>query len=307
MNLFQNMRVFAAVAQAGGFSAAARQLDMTTANVSRAVAALEAHLRTRLLQRSTRRLALTEAGERYLRRSLAILGQLAEAEAEAVAAVDEAAGKLQVHAMVGIGMHYVIDLIASYRLAHPRVRFDLRLSNRVPDLIEEGYDMAIVLARQLPDSAYVAQRLGTIHSVLCAAPNYLARRGAPAHPDELAGHDCLMMNSLAYPEARWHLAGPGGEHALDFDEPALRVNSIEAMGVAIGAGLGIGVLPSYTAISGLRSGRLVQVLAGYRLQSLNLYALMPSRLFVDAKARTWLEHLRQALPPALLREEEELG
>lgn len=301
------MRIFLAVSDTGGFTAAARELNMTTANVSRAVAALEEHLRTRLLQRSTRRLALTEAGERYQHRCRGILGQIAEAEAEAMAAVDEAVGKLKLHAMVGVGMHYVIDLIATYRAAHPNVRFELWLSNRVPDLIAESYDMALVLARRLPDSNYISHRLGTIYSVLCASPGYLARKGTPRHPNDLAQHDCLIMSSLAYPDARWQLSGPDGEHCVDFKEPTLELNSIDAMGRSITAGLGIGVLPSYSAVAGLRSGALVQVLSNYELHRLDLYALMPSRLFRDAKARTWLEHLQVRLPAALAAEAEDLG
>lgn len=160
MDTLQNMRAFSCVAEAGSFTAAAVQLDTTTANVSRAVSNLEAHLQTRLLNRTTRRIALTEAGKRYLLRCEQILAYVEEAEAEASDAHARPAGQLKVHTMTGIGQHFVIDAIARYRRTHPDVTFDLTLANRVPDLLDEGYDVSIVLASELPDSGFVSQRLG---------------------------------------------------------------------------------------------------------------------------------------------------
>ena len=141
MDTLQNMRAFSCVAEAGSFTAAAVQLDTTTANVSRAVSNLEAHLQTRLLNRTTRRIALTEAGKRYLLRCEQILAYVEEAEAEASDAHARPAGQLKVHTMTGIGQHFVIDAIARYRRTHPDVTFDLTLANRVPDLLDEGYDI----------------------------------------------------------------------------------------------------------------------------------------------------------------------
>ena len=165
MDTLQNMRAFSCVAEAGSFTAAAVQLDTTTANVSRAVSNLEAHLQTRLLNRTTRRIALTEAGKRYLLRCEQILAYVEEAEAEASDAHARPAGQLKVHTMTGIGQHFVIDAIARYRKTHPDVTFDLTMANRVPDLLDEGYDVSIVLARELPDSGFVSQRLGMTYSI----------------------------------------------------------------------------------------------------------------------------------------------
>lgn len=171
MDTLQNMRAFSCVAQAGSFTAAAAVLDTTTANVSRAVSNLEAHLQTRLLNRTTRRIALTEAGKRYLLRCEQILASVEEAEAEASDAHARPAGQLKVHSMPGVGQHYVIDAIARYRRNHPDVAFDLTMTHRVPDLLEEGYDVSIVLASELADSGFVSQRTGITYSIVCASPS----------------------------------------------------------------------------------------------------------------------------------------
>jgi len=305
MNTLQYMRAFVCVAQTGSFTQAAELLGSTTANLSRAVLNLETHLRTRLLNRTTRRVAMTEAGKRYYQRCEAILASVSEADAEAQASQQHPAGELRVHAMVGIGMHYVIGAVAGYRENHPEVTFDLQLDNRIPDLIEEGYDLSIVLAADLPDSGYVSQRLGSIYSVLCAAPRYLQRRGAPLTPADLTQHDCLLM-SMVHPHAKWLFDGPQGPIAAAVRHSPLQVNTIDGVRVGILSGLGIGVLPSYSAIDGLRSGALVRVLPEYRLQSLNLYALYPSRLYLDPKIRTWVDYLRESLPAALAQEEVDL-
>ena len=193
MNVFQAMHFFVVVAQSGSFTAAAEILDTTTTNVSRAITSLEARLKTRLMNRTTRRLALTSAGVLYLQRCERILDDVREAEEEAGTAQTLPEGRLKIHAMSSVGNHYVIDAIAKYREIHPSVMFDLTLTNRLPDLLEEGYDMSIVLARDLPDSGFVAQRLGITYSILCASPGYLNKRGHPDHPRDLIKHDCLRV------------------------------------------------------------------------------------------------------------------
>ena len=195
MDTLQTMRAFVCVAETGSFTAAAQQLGTTTAYVSRAVANLETHLRARLLNRTTRRIALTEAGQRYLLRCEQILAYVEEAEAEAGDAHARPAGRLRVHSMTGIGQHYVIRAIAGYRQQHPEVSFELTMANRVPDLLDEGFDVAIVVATELPDSGLVSQRIGETYSILCASPSYIEARGAPRTPSDLVNHDCLRLVS----------------------------------------------------------------------------------------------------------------
>ncbi|KFE53903.1 LysR family transcriptional regulator [Pseudomonas syringae] len=306
MDTLQNMRAFSCVAQAGSFTAAAVQLDTTTANVSRAVSNLEAHLQTRLLNRTTRRIALTEAGKRYLLRCEQILGYVEEAEAEASDAHSRPAGQLKVHSMTGVGQHYVIDAIARYRRNHPDVSFDLTMANRVPDLLEEGYDVSIVLASELPDSGFVSQRLGITYSIVCASPEYVKTFGMAIKPTDLLNHACLRLVSPVFPLEKWLFNGPEGQEMVTINTSPFQVNSADAMEAAISSGMGVGILPIYCAIEGLRNGTLVRVLPEYRSHELNLYAIYPSRQYLDAKIKTWVEYLRGSLPEILAAHEADL-
>lgn len=304
MDILFNMRAFVCVAETGSFTAAAARLDLTTSYVSRAVAALETHLRTRLLHRTTRRIALTEAGQRYLRRCQQILGEIAEAEAEAGDAHALPAGNLRLHAMPGIGQHYLIPAAATYSEQFPEVSFDLTLNNRTPDILDEGYDVSVITARELPDSGLISKQLGTIYSVLCAAPDYLARHGVPAQPADLQRHRCLRLVYPVMSLDKWLLDGPDGQELVTVGRSHFQVNTVEAMTVALRAGMGIGALPVYSALRSLQDGSLVRVLPGHTLYPLGVYALYPSRQYLDAKIRTWVEFLRERLPARLAADEQ---
>ncbi|MBV6753710.1 MULTISPECIES: LysR family transcriptional regulator [Pseudomonas] len=307
MDVFQTMRFFTVVAQSGSFTGAAEILNSTTANVSKAISSLEARLQTRLINRTTRRLALTEAGVRYLQRCEKILDEVREAEEEAGTAQVMPAGRLKIHAMSAIGNHYVIQAIAKYRETHPSVMFDLVLTNRLPDLLEEGYDMSIVLARDLPDSGFVAQRLGSTYSILCASPAYLEKRGHPESPGDLCSHDCLRIVNTVMPAENWIFEGPEGMESVTTPLSPLHINTADGMTVAIKSGMGIGIQPIASAVEGLRSGTLVRVLPNHHLEELNLFAIYPSRKFVDAKIKTWVEFLKGAIPELLAVNKEVVG
>ena len=307
MDIFQTLRFFVAVAQTGSFTAAAQLLDTTTTNVSKAVTSLEARLQTRLINRTTRRLALTEAGVRYLQRCEKILEEVREADEEAGTAHITPVGRLKIHAMSAIGNHYVIDAIAKYRETHPSVMFDLTLTNRLPDLLEEGYDMSIVLARDLPDSGFVAQRLGITYSILCASPAYLKKRGHPASPGALGAHDCLRIVNTVMPVENWAFEGPEGVETVNIPVSPFHVNTADAMTVAIKNGMGIGIQPIASAVDGLRAGTLVRVLPDYHFEEFNLFAIYPSRKFVDAKIKTWVEFLKGYIPGLLASDEDIVG
>lgn len=307
MDVFQTMRFFTAVAQTGSFTAAAQLLDTTTTNVSKAVSSLEARLQTRLINRTTRRLALTEAGTRYLQRCEKILDEVREADEEAGTAQVMPAGRLKIHAMAAIGNHYVIDAIARYRETQPSVMFDLSLTNRLPDLLEEGYDMSIVLARDLPDSGFVAQRLGITYSILCASPAYLKKRGTPQSPAALASHDCLKIVNTVMPAENWAFEGPDGVETVTVPLSPFHVNTADAMTVALLSGMGIGIQPIASAVDGLKAGTLVRVLPEYHLEELNIFAIYPSRKFVDAKIKTWVEFLKTYIPGLLAADEKIVG
>lgn len=307
MDIFQTMRFFVAVAQTGSFTAAAQLLDTTTTNVSKAVTSLEARLQTRLINRTTRRLALTEAGIRYLQRCEKILDDMREADEEAGTAHVTPVGRLKIHAMSAIGNHYVIDAIAKYRETQPSVMFDLTLTNRLPDLLEEGYDMSIVLARDLPDSGFVAQRLGITYSILCASPAYLKKRGYPQSPAALVEHDCLRIVNTVMPVENWAFEGPDGVETITIPVSPFHVNTADAMTVAISNAMGIGIQPIASAVAGLKAGTLVRVLPEYQFEEFNVFAIYPSRKFVDAKIRTWVEFLKDYMPKLLASDEDIAG
>lgn len=308
MDRLHCMRVFARVAEEGSFTLAAQHFDTTTAAVSRAVASLEAQLQARLLNRNTRRVALTEAGERYLRRCEQILAYIDQAEAEAANAQALPSGRLRVHATTGFGQTYVVPAVVEYQRRHRTVSVELTLSQHVPDILDEGYDVTVQLSdRDLPDSGLISHALGSLHSVLCAAPEYLKQRGTPCSVAELAGHECLQLFTPVFPRDKWRLDGPRGVETFDLPPPTFQVNVAEALAGALRAGVGIGALPMSTAVPPLRNGSLLRVLPEYRLQELTVYAMYASRQFLDAKIRTFVEHMKASIPQALALDEAALN
>lgn len=299
MDTLQNMRVFVRVVDAGSFTLAAQQMELTTAHVSRAVADLERHLRTRLLNRTTRRLALTEAGERYLLRCQQIMSYVEEAEAEASAAYVKPSGRLRIHAMTSFGQRYVIPAISNYRKRYPDVTIELTLAQRIPDMLEEGYDVSLVLARELPDSGLIFRQLGSTYSMLCASPAYLDKYGAPQKPSDLLNHACLQLVSPVSPLDEWVIEGLDGSIDTIGVKSHFQVNVAEAMLIAIREGMGIGVLPIYSAVDPLRAGTIARVLPQHRMQQMGVYALYPSRQYLDAKISTWVDWMHESVDKAL--------
>lgn len=307
MDMLQGMRAFVHVAENESFTDAARRMQATTAQVSRAVTALEDHLCTRLINRTTRRMALTAAGERYLRRCQQILMEIDHAEAEARKAHTHPSGVLRLHAMSSFGQHHVVPAIARYSKLHPAVSIDLTFSQSVPDLVAEGFDVSLVLAPQMPDSDLVARHLGSVFSVACASPDYISESGVPQTPADLGTHTCIQLRTPVFPADRWKFEGADGIEEVLLDPSTLRVNTAEALDVAIQSGLGIGLLPCATALAGLRAGTLVRILPTYTLQELNLYLLYSSRKHLDAKIRTWVEFLLAEMPGVLAADAELIG
>ncbi|AFQ49938.1 LysR family transcriptional regulator [Burkholderia cepacia] len=307
MDTLHHMRLFVRVVNAGGFSAAARQLGASTPRISRAVSDLERHLAVRLLNRTTRRISLTEAGERYWRRCDQILAYLEQAEAETRDADARPSGKLKLHCLNGLDRHYVMPLVARYRQRFPEVRIELSVARRRPDMMSEGFDVSIALERHPPESGMTSERLGSTFSILCAARGYVDAHGAPATHEDLEGHACLDLAATAMPHDAWQLLGPDGEQRVPRVRPAFRVNDADALAAGIRGGMGIGLLPLYSAVAGLRDGEFVRVLPDYRTCDMNVYALYASRQYLDAKVRTWVELMRDALPPMLASDERALA
>ena len=304
MDTLKNMRMYVRVVEAGGFTAAANVLNLSAGQVSRAVTDLEAHLHARLLNRSTRHVGLTEAGQRYLHHCYQILAAVDQAEAEASNAHVMPSGRLRVHATTSFGRHYVTPAVLQFQARFPQVCVDLTLSQHMPDLIEEGYDVSVQLGTtELPDSDLVSTRIGRSYNILCASPSYLEQHGRPGTVADLAHHTCLRTSSPVFPQSRWNLDGPEGTETFDLPASRFQVNIAEAMALALCEGRGIGALPLWTAMPWLRDGTLIRVLPGYRMHEMHIRVLYVSREYLDAKIRSWVDFLREFIPQALKNDE----
>jgi len=306
MDKLTNMSVYVKVVEMGSFTAVANYLDSTVGNVSRAVSALENVLDTRLLQRSTRRLSVTDAGRRFYERCTKILADLENAEAEASNAALKPRGTLRVHCVPGLARQLVTSAVLEYRREFPDVTVDLVLSQRMPNLLEDQLDVSILIARTLPDSAYVSQKIGVSHCVLVASPEYLERHAAPVTPEDLDDHQCLLLGTVDYVRDEWQLKSKTGDATFAPKGPSFSVNDMEAMAVAIREGAGIGLLAGFSAIEDLRSGRLVRVLPEYHTYERNVYAVYTSRQFIDAKITCFIDTLKSRVGTELMITAEEL-
>ena len=256
--LLHAMNAFLRVVDSGSFTAAAEQMNLTTAQVSRLVSELETRLQTKLLQRTTRRLKLTSAGERYADQCRSILELVLEAESEASGAAIQPTGRLRVLCMSAFGSRYIVPLISKYCALYPQVTVEYSTSQHVPKLLAEGLDVSVYLTEQLPDSGIVAQRLGATYGVLCAAPDYLARHGSPQTVQQLADHQCLRLVNPSV-KAQWELTDGNRAYSLLPTGPLVGDNP-EAVLHGACSGLGIGMLPLFSVVDRMRSGELVHVL-----------------------------------------------
>ncbi|MES2482079.1 MAG: LysR family transcriptional regulator [Pseudomonadota bacterium] len=288
MDKFQEMRVFAGVVDAGSFVAAADHLGMSKAAVSRYVAELEQRLGVRLMHRTTRKLSLTQEGEVFLARAREILASIEASEAELSAHADTASGLVKVSVPVSFGIQHLAPLWGEFLAAHPRVSLDVQLADRVIDLVDEGFDLAVRIAR-LPDSSLVSRQLASTRLVLCASPAYLERRGAPRHPDDLTQHELLGYSLLAMGD-QWQFTGPQEAVTVKV-KPRLWTNNGDSCVAVAARGAGIALQPTFLVARELAAGRLVEVLPQYRSIELGIYAVYPTRKFVLPKVRALLEFL----------------
>jgi DNA-binding transcriptional LysR family regulator len=288
MDRFQEMRVFSAVVDAGSFVAAADSLDISKAAVSRYVAELEARLGVRLLHRTTRRLSLTEEGEVFHARCKELLADVEEAEAEVSERSGEAIGVLKVSAPVSFGLLHLAPLWAQFMAAHPRLTLDLTLSDRIVDLVDEGFDVAVRIAR-LPSSSLVSRRLSSTRLVLCASAQYLRKHGTPKEPADLDAHTVLAYSLLSIGDT-WEFEGPDGPVSVKV-HPRMHSNSGDTCRAAALRHQGIILQPSFLVGEDLKSGELVEIMPRYRSLELGIYAVYPSRKHVLPKVRLLVDYL----------------
>jgi DNA-binding transcriptional LysR family regulator len=296
LDRFTGMQVFVRVAGLGSFSAAGRALGLSQTMVTKHVQALEDRLGTRLFHRSTRRLTLTEAGRRHLEFCERILAEIDEAEQAAVAERVEPRGVLRVAAPVVFGTREIAPLLAEFLALYPAISIDIGFNDRVVDLIEEGWDVAIRIA-VLAESSLVARRLAPCNIALCAASSYLARRGVPRTAADLAGHECLGY-TLPSPAAaeRW-VFGRNGEISVPV-AGRLRASNGEALRQAALAGVGLINQPTFIVGDDIRAGRLVMVaLDRPQRTSLGVYAIQSSGRNPPAKVRAFVDFLKARFSP----------
>ena len=258
MDRFRAMHVFVAVAEAGSLSAAARRLREPLTNVSRLLSQLEAHVACTLIDRTTRRMMLTDAGRDYLKTCRQVLEELERAESRIAGQSTELSGELAITAPVSFGRLHVLPMIAAFLDAYPRINARLLLIDRIVDLIEEGIDIAIRIG-ELPDSGLVAMRVGTLKFSVCASPNYLAQHGVPASIADITERDCVTFSGMAG-GSRWIFKSKRyGRKAVKV-RSRLSVNNAEAAVEAAVAGVGITRVLSYQARSALDAGLLKPIL-----------------------------------------------
>lgn len=294
LDLLAGMAVFARVVDAGGISAAARGMGLSKSAVSKQVSGLEDRLGARLLQRTTRRMSLTEAGASFLEHCRRVVIE-AEAAENAVGALQgEPRGVLRVNAPMTFGTMHLAAMLPDFLARHPLVTVDLALNDRVVDLLEEGYDVAVRIGR-LADSSLVARRLAPARRVMVAAPSYLDRRGRPAALTDLTDHDVLCYSYVPAAE-EWRFDGPAGEESVRVNG-RLRANNGEILLAACLAGSGIAALPTFISGPSLRAGSLVRVLPHLERTDFAIHAVWPTARHLSAKVRAFVDFLAERFGP----------
>jgi DNA-binding transcriptional LysR family regulator len=286
MDRFENARIFAAVVEAGGFTRAAERLGLSRAAASKHVLQLEARLGARLLDRTTRKVSVTAAGRTFYEQCRRILADLDEAERAASELHNEPRGELRVIAPTNFGLADIGTAIADFIVAYPRLRINLTMNDRLTDPIEGGYDIAISV--DMPrgtSSSLVARKLNTSRRILCAAPDYLQRRGTPQSPEDLAAHDCLSYSYVSVPD-EWHLTGADGERVVKVNGPIVTSHRHVLRAAAL-RGLGIAYGPIDFFRDDLDAGRLVRVLPEHRLPEATIYAVYPVSKQLSAKVKAF--------------------
>ena len=289
MNRFEDLQTFVAVVETGSFTAAAERLGANKSVVSRRVSALEERLGVQLLRRTTRRLSLTDSGQSFYERAAAILADLDEAESAVAQAHGELRGRLRVALPLSFGLRHMCEPIVRFNEQHPRVCFDLDLSDRQVDLFQEGIDVALRIGA-LRDSSLIARRLFDAHTVVAASPRYLEQFGIPESPRDLADHACLVYSNLAEPERFSWLDERGGLQSVGV-RVAMSANNGDILSQAAADGLGIVMQPTFIAHDRIRDGALVPILTGYDWPKTTAWAVYPPTRHLSYRVREFIDFL----------------
>ena len=283
------LRVFRTVVEQGSFAGAARRMGLSPAAVSKNIGELEAHLNVRLLNRTTRRMSLTEAGQRYFEQIARILDDLAEADHSLGPMQHKPSGLLRVSAPMTFTLTRLSAAIVGFLGRHPDLSLDLQLDDRRVDIVQEGFDLAIRGSDRLEDSSLVARKLMTLHHVVCASPDYFARRGRPRVPQDLKAHECIQF-TLSGHVHEWEFTRDGESVRVPIDG-RYKVTTGLASRDALLAGFGLNLIPRQYVADDIEAGRLATALDDWTPVRTSIYAVYPSRRYILPKVRAFVEFL----------------
>jgi len=292
MDKLTSMNVFVHVAKAGSFAGGARDLDISRAMATKHIMQLENYLGTRLFNRTTRSLSLTEVGSEYLERCQQVLGDVEEMEAAVTHLQTEPRGVLKISAPPVIGSTHIARALAEFLKIHPDLTVDMYLQGSTGDLVDEGMDLAIHLGG-LEDTSMVARKLASSMLVVCGSPEYLAKHGVPKRPEDLVNHSCLV-NWAIPPRNKWQFKGDDGYIVMNVSG-RMQANAAHPIRLAAINDLGLVMLPTYIVGGDLEKGLLKRVLENYKMPPLDIYAVYPHRKYLSAKVRVFMDFLQEWL------------
>jgi DNA-binding transcriptional LysR family regulator len=289
MDRFADIEAFTAVVEAGTFSAAGDRLGVAKSVVSRRISQLERRLGSRLLHRTTRRLALTETGKNFYQRAVQVLADLDDAEQSVTEETIELRGSLKLAAPLSFGLVHLSDAITDFLDEHPAIELNLDLNDRNINLVEEGFDIAVRIG-ELQDSTLVAKRLGTVRNITCASRAYLERHGEPTSPDELHQHIGLQYSNINYKQ-QWCYVTPEGKMIYAQPQIRIRANNGEALAAAASAGLGITTGPTFILGRYIKAGSLITILDEFQRPSVGIYAVYPPGRLIPRRIQVFSDFL----------------
>jgi DNA-binding transcriptional LysR family regulator len=289
MDSLTDIAVFVRVVDEGSFTAAAEKLKLSKSVVSKYVTRLEERLGARLLNRTTRRLSLTEAGSTFYHRSRLGLRELEEAEAEVSHLQNAPRGELRINCPMSFGILHISPAIPRFLALYPELSVDMSLDDRWVDLVEEGFDLAIRIG-ELPDSSLIARRLGPCRHLVCGAPEYFKRRGVPRVPEDLQDHNAITFKYQKAPTA-WQFAAPNGHLITVPVSGSIQMNNSLGLRQALLQGAGVTLTPTFVVGKDVRAGHLQSVLTDYTVLKPSIYAVYPQRRHLSPKVRAFLEFM----------------
>jgi len=289
------LNIFVKVVETGGFSAAARALGLSKSQVSKQVSRLEDRLGVRLLQRTTRKMSLTEEGGAFYDRARQILDDIIDAEDAVTHLSATPKGTLRISMPTIFGNRHLMPLLPEFMKLYPDLKIETDLNDRVVDVVNDQFDLAVRIT-VLPDLSLIAKKLAPVRMVVCASPDYWAKNGTPGTPEDLKDHQCLLYTNLTT-RNEWHFHEKGGRHMRIKINGGFRSNNDDSLRAAALAGLGVFYGPAYVLSEDICSNRLEPVLADYVKQDLNMYIVYPNKQYLSSKVRAFVDFLTEHFGP----------